>query len=145
MHAAVGLALCGVVACSGDSGSTPSPDPSLNLTGTWSGTASDSSGSGQMTWQLTQSNSTVSGTATIDANGTGGRGSVTGTLSGSSLQFTLTFPAGSFDAPYAACATTVSGTSNASATVLSGTYTGSSTGSSECRAIGTGQFTLNKS
>lgn len=95
-----------------------------------------------MTWVLSQNGTTVSGTMTMSdqSSGTTGRGTISGTVTGSSLQFTLTVPAGGFDTPYAACSTNVNGTASVTATAISGTYTGSSS----CQAIATGQFNLNK-
>ena len=80
----------------------PSADPA-NLAGVWSGSASDSSGPGQMTWQLTQTGAAFTGTSVITDTSTGysGRGTVSGTLSGSSIRFSISVPAGGFDGPYA--------------------------------------------
>lgn len=137
-----------VAACSkGSEGpSTPTPTPA-NVNGTWAGSASDSSGDGQMTWTLTQTASSFSGIITMSdrASGATGRGSVSGSVSGTSVQFSLTIPSGGFDPPNASCSATVSGTATASTSALSGTYTGSVSGSDSCAgAITSGQFNLNK-
>ena len=139
--AALGLAVV-VTACSKNEATGPSDPPPASAAGNWSGSASDQSGAGTMTWVLTQNGSAVSGSMTMTDQGSGvtGRGSVSGTVTGSTLQFTLTVPAGGFDAPFSACTTNVNGSASVSATALSGTYTGSSS----CQAIATGQFTLNK-
>lgn len=99
-----------------------------------------------MTWQITQSGTSFSGTLTmtfIDAAKTSvtGRGTVAGTVSGASMTFTLTVLAGGFDNPYGSCSANVSGTGTASATSITGTYTGSSSCGG---AISAGQLTLNK-
>jgi hypothetical protein len=97
-----------------------------------------------MTWQLTQSGGTINGTVTMTDTATGlsGRGSISGTLSGSTLRFTLNIPAGGFDAPYGACTSEVSGDAQVSGTTMTGSYAGSS---SCAGTIASGQLTLNKS
>ena len=138
--------------CSGDSGPTsatsptPTPTPpseSANLNGSWSGPASDSTGPGAMAWQITHTGTAFSGTATMTDTTTGltGRGSVSGTISGSSVRFTVTVAAGGFDSPFASCTASVTGDAQASASSITGTYTGSSS----CGGtIGSGKLTLNK-
>ncbi|MCA1563531.1 MAG: hypothetical protein LC753_06750 [Acidobacteria bacterium] len=104
----------------------------LNLTGTWSGTASDSSGQLLLTWRLTQSATTVTGTVT--ATTTVGAplytgGTLTGTTTASALTFTFTIPRGGIS-PLPNCSATFSGTAAAAditATGMSGTYSGSDT------------------
>ena len=99
----------------------------LNLTGTWVGTAGDSSGQLLMTWQLTQSVNTVTGTVT--ATTTVGAplyagGSLTGTASPSALSFTITIPRGGI-APLPDCSATFSGTvPDITSTGMTGTYSG---------------------
>ena len=137
------LAVClAGFACKGGSSTPTGPSPA-NISGAWSGSASDSSGPGTMTWQLTQSGSSFSGTLTMRDTTTSvtGRGSVSGTLSGSSLQFSLSVPAGGFDNPYATCTATVSGSGSASPTAITATYTGSS---SCTGTIASGQLSLNR-
>jgi hypothetical protein len=134
------------LACSGSSGTAPTPPgstPSTNVTGTWTGSASDSSGPGQMTWQITQSGSSFSGNVSMIDTSTkvAGRGTVSGTVSGSAIQFSLAVPAGGFDTPYAACTADVSGNGSASSTSITGGYSGSSSCGG---AVVSGQLTLNK-
>lgn len=137
--------LLAIAACrSGTSGpATPSAPADSGLTGTWRGTASDSSGPGQMTWQLTQAGGTINGTVTMTDTATGltGRGSISGTLSGETLRFTLNIPAGGLDAPFGSCRSEVSGDAQVSGTTMTGSYSGSS---SCAGAIASGQLTLNK-
>ena len=140
------LALTLTAACGSESkpdGPTGPSDPAASVSGTWSGSATDSSGGGVMSWQLTQADTSISGTVTITDTGTGvnGRGSISGTLSGSSIRFSIAIPAGGFDSPFASCSATVSGDAQASASSLTGTYTGSN---SCAGSIGSGSFTLNK-
>ena len=133
------------LACGGSSGSSPTQpsSSSLTVTGTWSGSASDSSGPGQMTWQITQSGASFSGTLTMTDTGTRatGRGTVMGSVSGTSIQFTLAVLAGGFDSPYVSCTADVSGSGSATSTAITGTYAGSSSCGG---AIASGQLTLNK-
>ena len=137
--------------CGGSSGSTSAPSPtptpgpseSVNLNGTWSGPASDSTGPGAMAWQVTQTAASFSGTVTMTDTATGltGRGSVSGTVSGSAVRFSITIPAGGFDSPFASCTASVTGDAQASSSSITGTYSGSSS----CNgAIGSGKLTLNK-
>jgi hypothetical protein len=139
------LALFAAAACGG--GSTPTePSSPANVNGTWTGSATDSSGPGTMTWRITQSGASFSGSLTITDNSTNvtGRGTVSGSVSGSSLQFSLSVPAGGFDAPYTSCSSTVSGSGTSSSTSITGTYSGSSTGACSTGTIASGQLTLNK-
>ena len=106
--------------------------------GTWDGTASDSQGATTVAWSLTRSGATVSGTVTTQAiNPEDGscnschrnkRGSVTGTIAGSTLTLTMFFAAGVDGDPTPACSATVTG----SATMLTertinGQYSGADT------------------
>jgi hypothetical protein len=120
------------------------PSDPINLSGSWSGTASDSSGPGAIAWQLTQSGSSFSGTLTMTdtSSGARGRGSVSGTLSGTTVEFAISIPAGGFDEPWAVCTADLIGTAKATASAMSGEYAGSNscTGS-----VTSGQLTLDKS
>jgi len=79
------------------------PPESLSLAGAWSGTGSDPHGPETLTWTLTQVGSTVSGPVQMAPRFQDGscaschkdkKGTVAGTLSGTTLKLTLTFPAG---------------------------------------------------
>jgi hypothetical protein len=124
--AAVTLACETDMSPSGVSGAGSSA--TLNLTGTWSGTVSDTSGQLQMTWRLTQTNRDVTGTVTattiVGAPVYTG-GTVNGTLSGSILSFTVTIPRGSIvEIPN--CSITLTGTAtDVQPASMSGTYAGS--------------------
>lgn len=137
---AIGVAIAGS-GCG--SPSQPSPEP-LNVTGTWSGPASDSSGPGQITWQITQTATSISGTLTMTdaATGVTGRGSISGTVSGSSLHFSMAVPLDGFDSPYAGCSADVSGDAQSSSSSITGTYAGvnSCTG-----VVSSGQVALTRS
>jgi hypothetical protein len=121
----------------------PSVPVSNTLTGTWSGSASDSTGPGQMSWQITQSDSSFAGTVTMTDGGTGlgGRGSVSGTVSNGSIHFSISVSAGGFDSPYESCTAEVSGDGQASTSSLTGTYAGSN---SCTDAITSGQLSLTR-
>ena len=133
----------------GSSSSSTSPTPTppsssvTNVSGAWRGTATDSSGPGQMTWQLTQADTAVSGTAVMadTATGRAGRGSITGTLSGSAIHFTISVPAGGFDSPFGTCTASVTGDGQTSSSSITGTYSGSNSCSG---TIASGQFALSK-
>jgi hypothetical protein len=96
-----------------------------------------------MTWQLTQTGTAFSGTMTMTDAGTKvtGRGTVSGTVSGLSIQFSISVPAGGFAAPYAGCSASVTGTGVAAATSINGNYSGSN---SCTGAISAGLLTLIK-
>jgi hypothetical protein len=115
----------------------------VNLGGAWSGTAKDSSGPGRMTWQLSQSGSAISGTMTMsdDVTQVTGQGTLSGTLSGNTLQFSIAIPAGGFTGSDSACSLSVSGSASATASAISGTFAGSNT----CGGSVTGgEFTMSK-
>jgi hypothetical protein len=96
-----------------------------------------------MVWQLTQSGASFSGMVmmTDSSSGATGSGSVSGTLSGSAIHFTISIPAGGFVPPYASCSATATGDGQASTSAISATYTGSNSCSG---AVTAGQLTLNK-
>ncbi len=122
-------------ACGGNS--TPTgPSGQLSVTGTWAGTATDSSTSasagtvmgqasmGGMTWPLTQSGSTVTGA--MNFAGMAGRtpGSLSGTMSGEDMAFTMDMPVNSMMS--SGCSARATGTAhfNGTSMTMTGTYTG---------------------
>jgi hypothetical protein len=113
----------------GTGGGTPST-PTLNLTGAWRGTATDSSGLVQMTWQLVQTDSDITGTVT-GTTSVGAplyTGTVTGRLTPAALSFTVSIPRGSISGlPECSLALTGSTTD-----VQAGTITGIYTGTHSC-------------
>jgi hypothetical protein len=82
-----------------------------------------------MTWQVTQSGSSFSGSMTVTdpAINVTGRGPVSGSVSRSTLQYTITVPPGGFDGVNSGCSSTVSGTGTLSRSSINGTYAGTST------------------
>jgi hypothetical protein len=137
---------CVAVSACGSESTPTSPDvvtSALNLTGTFSGNASDSSGPGRMTWLVTQTGSTINGTMTA-ATPSGAvqfRGNLSGTLAGSILQFVVDVPVGGVSG-LPSCAVRLSGSApGVTNSTISGTYSGTNT----CTAPFTnGRFTLTK-
>ena len=103
---AIGLvAALTATACGGGTSSPTSPGVSASMTGTWLGSASDSTGSmmgaglsasmmGNTTWNITQTGSTFSGTMQFPGY-QGGTMTVSGIMTGNTGTFTMTIPAGS--------------------------------------------------
>lgn len=71
-----------------------------------------------------------------------GHGSLTGSVSGSLVHFVITVPIGGFDGAFNFCSATVTGDLQASASSMTGTYTGTNSCSG---AITAGEVTLTKS
>ena len=132
------VSLLAAIGCGGNSTST-SPSSGLNVGGTWNGTLAEVTsfvdcpnswvgefcGVGHSTWTLTQNGNAVSGTFTLKMTCSvcafdDSHGSVTGTLSGNTLSFTLN---ASFTPPMPFTAT-VNGTAQVTATNMNGTYSG---------------------
>ncbi len=112
------------------------PSGSRSMTGTWAGGASDSSGSlgagsmmgqvgmGTMTWPLTQSGSTVTGTMTF--SGMQGRmpGAFSAMMTGDDMTFTMDMAAGSMMTAGCSSRATGTGRVNRATMVMTGTYVG---------------------
>jgi hypothetical protein len=106
------------------------------LGGTWSGTGSDSFSPELITWMITQSGTTLSGTVEINAvdptDGTCGschkvkKGTLSGTLSASTVTIAMKFPAGG-DVPAPICEADLSATGTLDDRRIRATYTGSDT------------------
>jgi hypothetical protein len=140
------VAACGSMSSS-PTAPTPQPTPSPagsvatgTLTGTWSGTGSDSFSPELVTWVINQSGTSLSGTAELKAvdplDGTCGschkvkHGTLTGTLSGSTLTVSMTFPAGG-DVPAPICDANLSATG----TIIDRRITATYTGTDSCEGI----------
>jgi hypothetical protein len=128
----------------------PAPAARTDLTGRWTGTGSDSYSPERVTWLLTQSNSTISGTvdfAPVDpSDGSCAschklrKGTVSGTLDGATLTLRMNFPAGA-DVPTSVCATDLSGTAAFAGNQLTGTYSGNDS----CEGVfANGELTLTR-
>jgi hypothetical protein len=139
--------LLSVAACTSSGTGPPSAPQPLNLTGTWSGNIVLQGTATRMTWMLTQTNASVTGpvlvllpNGTVLLNGT-----LSGTLSGSTLTYTIAVSPGGIPA-VPACSGQLAG----SAVWASGanpTLTGSyavTTATCSSAQIPSGNFTLTR-
>lgn len=124
-------------ACDGNS--MTSPSGTMPMTGTWAGSSSDSSlsmgtgsmmgqaGLGAMTWQLTQTGSTVTGSMSFAGMQGGKAGSFSGTMTGDDMVLMMTLPTGSMMS--GGCSAQATGTAriNRLTMTMTGTYSGSNT------------------
>lgn len=108
------VALTLLAACGGGS-TSPSPAPSLNLSGTWTGSwqfvASGATIVDTVTATLTQTGSTVSGTWTSESGATG---QITNLAAQASASGSLTISQPTLTGPTCTATTSVSGTASAS-------------------------------
>jgi len=106
----------------GSSSESPTAPSGLNLAGTWAGNlGSNSNDRNAVTWTATQSGSSPTGAfgITLDEGDALQKvnGTLAGTVSGTQVSWTLTFPAGAFTAAGSAtCSVTGTGTSSATTT-----------------------------
>jgi len=155
------LSLLTVAACGGSTSTPAAPTTTsagtvASLSGTWTGTSSDSSGQDKMIWTLSQNANTTSGTMNISdtTRSMMGNGSMQGTISGSTMTFHMTVPTGGFDGMMAACSMGVDGqaTMSSDGHAMTGTYSGTMSGmmsggmmGQACGgAMNNGQFTLTR-
>ena len=128
----------------GDEMPTDPTDQATNLTGTWRGNIAVSNITAIMTWTLTQTGSAVTGPVVIGLpNGAVlMNGNVAGTLSGSTLPFTLTVPPGGIPTQ-PGCSGQITGTNGVTgSSTMNGTYT---VASSTCTTgLTNGTFTLTR-
>jgi hypothetical protein len=166
MALAVGVASCGgntstptgPTAMATAPGS-PTGTGTAAATGTWVGTALDSSGTtmgmstgsmgmgmpggsmGNMTWQVTQTGSTFTGTVTFANYHGNSPMQVSGTMNGKTGTFTMTMPNGTM--PMAGCSGQVTGTFDMDDMLVK--MTGSYTGSTTCYGpFNNGQMTMTR-
>lgn len=114
----------------------PAQPTTAGLSGTWSGSGSDSFSAERVTWVLAQSDSTITGSvelAPVDpADGSCAschkvrRGTVNGAFDGSRLTLRMNFPTGG-DVPTPICATDLTANAIVAGDQLTGTYTGTDT------------------
>lgn len=119
----LGALLLVAAGCSNSGSTSPTtPGPTgLNLTGTWATTIAFEDISARMTWTLTQAAAGVTGPVTV-ALPTGTvllNGFLTGTLAGTSLDYTITVAPGGIPRQ-PSCGGQLKGTMTASATTLVG-------------------------
>ncbi len=116
----------------------PSGSGQTVMSGAWSGAFSDSTGSmmgaglspammNNATWDITQTGSTFSGTMRFAGYMARGPMTVSGTIAGTTANFTMTIPVGSMMS--GACTATATGTFDMDdlMTQMHGVYTGSNT------------------
>ena len=96
-------------------------------------------GLGAMTWQLTQSGSTVTGSMSFSGMQGGRPGSFSGTMSGDDMTLTMDLPSGSMMS--SGCSARATGTARVSGTTMTGTYGGSN---SCTGAFTNGQMTMTR-
>ncbi len=127
-------------------GSSATTAVTLNLSNTWTGTNSNSRGSGTITEHLTQTGNTITGTLTGSSTRDGVTvtysGTVSGTLNGSNLTYSVTIPVGGFSAPDAACSLADSGSGTATDTSIHETYAGTSNCDGVLTAVTDGMVSL---
>ena len=150
------VALLGLftAACGGSSTSPTAPASATAVTGTWSGTPIDSTtaalgaggmmgqaGMGSMSWQLTQSGSNVTGTMSFSGMSSSSvRGTISGTMAGQDMTFTMDLPAGMMSGTCSAHAT---GTAHMDSAAM--TMTGGYSGTNSCAgSFNNGQMTMSR-
>ena len=134
----LGLLLAGLVLTG--CGSSTATSPSVNYSGTWSGTFGTGAVS-TVTWTATQSGASVTGPAVVVVSGgiVQFTGTITGTTTSDQLALTISVPAGAI-AAVPGCSISGSGTSTvATATSIVATIT--TTFSSACLGTVTSQST----
>jgi hypothetical protein len=156
MRTLVGSLLLGttlLMACGGGAATAPSPTPATTVSGTWAGSASDSttatatggmmgqSGMGNMTWQLIQNGNAVTGSMTFSGMPNGMAGRFTGTMDADDMTFTMDMPMGTMMS--GGCAATARGTAHLDRTTM--TMTGTYSGSNSCSgAFAGGQMNMSR-
>jgi hypothetical protein len=110
-----------------DTGPFASP-PAFDLTSTWSGPGTDDDGPTTVTWNLTQSGGSITGQFTAQEappRASVYRGTIAGTLSGTSLTYTVLIPKGSI-AGLPNCSVSMLGSAVASEKAIEANYAGES-------------------
>jgi hypothetical protein len=92
--------------------------PVFDVTGTWVGTTVDQYGTGVVGWVLKQTGMAVTGSTTASAGGITSTGSLSGTLTGGSLAFSIDTP----PQPSVPCDVVIQGSANVTANKIDGTY-----------------------
>ena len=139
-------------ACGNSSPTMPS-GPTNSMSGTWAGSAADSSismgagslmgqtGMGTMTWPLTQSGSTVTGSMSFSGMQGRSPGAFSGMMSGDDLTFTMDVPIGGMMS--SGCSARATGTARVDGTRM--TMTGTYSGSNSCTgSFINGQMTMTR-
>jgi hypothetical protein len=112
--------------------SPSSANANIVIIGRWSATTSDSAGSANGVWTLTQSGTSLSGTTRItdDTRDMTGNGTIRGAVNGQSITFRMDVPTGGFGGMMARCSMVIDGEGTVSddGRKITGSYTGSLTG-----------------
>ncbi len=151
------------VACSGTSSNSMPLSPMLpsnftTMTGTWTGTSTDSTGQDSLSWTVAQSGANLTGTTSVSDSAIGmmGSGTMNGTVNGQALTFHMAVPSGGFSGAMASCSMGVDGqaTMSADGRTMTGTYSGAMSGMMPGGMMGqmqscggamtNGQFTLTR-
>jgi hypothetical protein len=151
----VAAIIAGCSSSGGNAAGATVPGSTTGYAGTWAGSMSESSGSmmgsgimggvmsgmmsRKMTWQMTESGAGLTGEMEMaDFRGTG-KMTISGTVSGQTMNFTMNIPAGGM--PESGCAAHGNGTAQMNGNTMTGTYAGSNTCSG---AFTSGQVTLTR-
>jgi len=81
--------------------------------------------SGKMTWQMTQNGANVTGDMELSGFKGTGRMTISGTITGQTMTFTMNIPAGGMPEP--GCAASGNGTAQMNGNTMTGTYSGANT------------------
>ncbi len=153
--AGLAFTACGGTTASPVSPTAPPPSAST-LTGTWSGSSSDTTGSETLSWTLNQNGSAVTGTMGFSDSHRGmmGNGVMQGTVNGQTVTFHMDVPSGGFSGTMSSCGMSADGqaTMSADGHTMTGTYSGSMSGmmsggmmGQSCGGtMGNGHFTLTR-
>jgi len=111
-----------------------------SIAGLWSGSGTDSSGPGEISWDIKQEGGRVAGRfkGKEPSSGVVFEGPIIGQLSSSRLTFTMTVERGTLPRPYQSCEIVLKGNAEVSGIEIKGTYEGQSCG----RPVRNGQLTL---
>lgn len=124
---------------SGKSASLTTATVMVNLTGNWTGVGRDSSGSSSLNVALTQSATTVSGSANFTVSIGSGTGTFSGTVNpaGTNVNFAINANVSVFAQ---SCAVSYTGSGQLNGSVFTGTYTGTTCAGN----VSGGQITLTR-
>src|SRR5262245_1774205 len=159
-HIIAAAALAVAIGCAASVVPPTTPSPAappiaprpIVLDGTWNGRGIDSKGETSVSWQLTQTGTSVSGTVrTLAVDPEDGscnschrnkRGTITGTISGSTLTISMFFAAGADGDPTPECSATLTGSA---ADIADNSIAAAYSGSDTCEGpVGNGVMTMNR-
>ena len=130
-------------------GSSTAPPDALNLSGSWTGLVGQpmSGGALRLTWQVSQANLSLTGSASLvkPAAGAPANGTITGTVNGDRLTLAFSAPAGSVQG-FPSCAVSGSGSATVTGTTMAGTLdlTFASCNGTGLEPTGSNQLSLSK-